>query len=34
MAALDGYSVLFTRATDRIREVGGFGDPEQWRFAW
>ncbi len=32
--ALDGYSVIFTRAADGIREVGGFGDPEQWRFQW
>ncbi|MFI2350213.1 class I SAM-dependent methyltransferase [Streptomyces sp. NPDC019443] len=32
--ALDGYSVLFTRAADGIREVGGFSDPEQWRFDW
>ena len=34
MPALDGYSVLFTRAADGIREVGGFGDLEQWRFEW
>lgn len=32
--ALDGYSVLFTRAADGIREVGGFGEPEQWRSGW
>jgi hypothetical protein len=32
--ALDGYQVLFTRATDGMREAGGFGDPEQWRFDW
>jgi SAM-dependent methyltransferase len=32
--ALDGYQVLFTRAADGIREVGGFSDPEQWRFDW
>jgi hypothetical protein len=31
---LDGYSVLFTRAADGIREVGRFSDPEQWRFDW
>jgi SAM-dependent methyltransferase len=32
--ALEGYSVLFTRAADGIREVGAFGEPEQWRFDW
>ena len=31
---LDGYQPLFARAADGIREVGGFGDPEQWRFDW
>jgi SAM-dependent methyltransferase len=34
MPALDGYSVLFSRAADGIREVGRFSDPEQWRFDW
>jgi SAM-dependent methyltransferase len=34
MPTLDGYSVLFTRAADGIREAGGFGDPEQWRLGW
>ena len=32
--ALDGYSVMCTRAADGIRGVGGFGNPEQWRFDW
>jgi SAM-dependent methyltransferase len=32
--ALDGYQVLFTKAADGIRGVGGFSDPEQWRFDW
>ncbi|MER5646348.1 class I SAM-dependent methyltransferase [Streptosporangium sp. NPDC002524] len=32
--ALEGYQALFTRAADGIREVGGFGEPEQWRFDW
>ena len=32
--ALDGYQALFARAADGIREVGGFGDPEHWRFDW
>jgi SAM-dependent methyltransferase len=34
MPALQGYSVLFTKAADGIREAGAFGDPEQWRFDW
>jgi SAM-dependent methyltransferase len=33
-AASDGSSVLLTRAADGIRTVGGFGDPDQWRFDW
>ncbi|UKY54578.1 class I SAM-dependent methyltransferase [Streptomyces inhibens] len=32
--ALDGYQVLFTKASDGIREVGRFSAPEQWRFDW
>jgi hypothetical protein len=32
--ALDAYQGLFTKAADGIREVGGFSDPEQWRFDW
>ena len=32
--ALEVYQVLFTKAADGIREVGGFSDPEQWRFDW
>lgn len=32
--ALDLYQPLFTKAADGIREVGGFSDPEQWRFDW
>ena len=34
MPASDGYSVLCTKAAAGIREVGTFGDPEQWRFDW
>jgi hypothetical protein len=34
MPALDGYSAVFTRPADGIREAGAFGDPEQWRFDW
>jgi SAM-dependent methyltransferase len=33
-ALLDGYSVLFARASDGIQEAGGFGEPGQWRFEW
>ena len=29
---LDAYQALFAKAADGIREVGGFSDPEQWRF--
>lgn len=34
MAAVDGYSRLGTKIADGMREVGAFGDPEQWRFDW
>jgi hypothetical protein len=27
-------AVLCSRAAEGIREVGAFGDPEQWRFDW
>ncbi|MCX5208058.1 hypothetical protein OG689_01790 [Kitasatospora sp. NBC_00240] len=32
--ALAGYSTLFDRAADGIRQAGAFGEPEQWRFDW
>jgi SAM-dependent methyltransferase len=32
--AADLYQSLHTKAADGIREAGGFGDPEQWRFDW
>ncbi len=32
--ALKGYSMLFTKAADGIRDAGAFGDPEQWQFDW
>lgn len=32
--ASDGYSAFCNRAADGIREVGAFGEPEQWRFDW
>jgi hypothetical protein len=31
---LDAYQALFAKAADGIRKVGGFGEPEQWRFDW
>jgi len=31
---LGAYSGQFTKAADGIREVGAFGDPEQWQFDW
>jgi SAM-dependent methyltransferase len=32
--AFDVYQVMFTKAADGIQAVGGFGDPEQWRYDW
>jgi SAM-dependent methyltransferase len=32
--AMDTYQVMFAKAADGIREAGGFGDAEQWRFDW
>jgi SAM-dependent methyltransferase len=31
---LDLYQGLLIKAADGIRETGGFGDPEQWRYDW
>ena len=31
---LDAYQGLYARAADGIREVGGFGEPELWRYDW
>ncbi|MFC7304386.1 class I SAM-dependent methyltransferase [Streptomyces monticola] len=31
---VDGYQALFAKAADGIREAGGFGAVEQWRFDW
>jgi SAM-dependent methyltransferase len=28
------YSTFFTKAADAIRQVGAFGEAEQWRFDW
>jgi SAM-dependent methyltransferase len=33
-SALDAYQPLFAKIADGIRQVGGFGEPEQWRFDW
>jgi SAM-dependent methyltransferase len=33
-SVLDGYQALYARAADGIREVGGFGEPELWRYDW
>jgi SAM-dependent methyltransferase len=33
-SAADIYDVMFTRFADGIREAGGFGDPQRWRFGW
>lgn len=32
--ALDVYQRLFDKAANGVRRVGGFGEPEQWRFDW
>jgi SAM-dependent methyltransferase len=31
---VDGYRALLDRAADGIRQAGGFGEPEEWSFAW
>ncbi|TWF82019.1 ubiquinone/menaquinone biosynthesis C-methylase UbiE [Pseudonocardia hierapolitana] len=32
MPGLDAYSAFLTKATEGMRQAGGFGEPEQWRF--
>jgi SAM-dependent methyltransferase len=32
--ALDAYDGVFRRVGDGIRQAGGFGEPERWRFDW
>jgi SAM-dependent methyltransferase len=32
--ALHIYQAMFAKAADGIRQAGGFGEPEQWRFDW
>jgi SAM-dependent methyltransferase len=34
MSSGDAYAIMCGKAADGIREAGGFGDPEQWRFDW
>jgi SAM-dependent methyltransferase len=31
---LDAYSAFFTKAEEGVRQAGGFGEPERWRFDW
>ncbi|MEE6262579.1 class I SAM-dependent methyltransferase [Plantactinospora sonchi] len=31
---VDLYQTMFAKFADGIREVGAFGEPEQWRFDW
>ncbi|MFC4087223.1 class I SAM-dependent methyltransferase [Amycolatopsis samaneae] len=31
---LEVYQAMFATAADGIRQAGGFGEPEQWRFDW
>jgi len=32
--SMDMYLTMFTKVADGIREAGGFGEPQQWRFGW
>jgi len=34
MPGLDAYSTFFTKAADGMRQAGGFGEAEQWRYDW
>ena len=31
---VEAYQIMCGKAADGIREAGGFGQPEQWRFDW
>jgi SAM-dependent methyltransferase len=31
---VDAYAPLLEKAADGMRQAGGFGEPEQWRFDW
>lgn len=33
-SVLDAYQALYARAAKGIREAGGFGEPELWRYDW
>ncbi|MGW0434158.1 methyltransferase domain-containing protein [Micromonospora sp. NPDC003197] len=33
-SVLDAYQALYAKAAEGIREVGGFGEPELWRYDW
>ncbi len=33
-SGLQGYLAILAKAAEGIRQVGGFGDPEQWRYDW
>ena len=32
--SVDGYLEMCAKAADGMRQAGGFGNPEQWRFDW
>jgi SAM-dependent methyltransferase len=34
MPGPDGYAQLCAKAADGMRQAGGFGEPEPWRFDW
>ncbi|MBO3741363.1 class I SAM-dependent methyltransferase [Actinoplanes flavus] len=34
VSAAQGYAALGEKAADGMRQVGGFGEPEQWQFEW
>jgi hypothetical protein len=31
---LDAYQALYAKAADGIRQVGGFAEPQLWRYDW
>ena len=34
MSAMEVYQMMFDKAAAGIRQVGGFSEPQQWRFDW
>jgi SAM-dependent methyltransferase len=34
MSAADPYGAMCVKAADGLRQAGGFGEPERWRFEW